>query len=114
MPYKPEKIPAQSTQSGADLYFVLANERIWQGVTGAVQRQQEEKETARCTGTYRASSNATSCGVDTMTAPDRGSRCPRVICASPVPGHGECRCGGAEVVCDTKCEWPTCELGAAF
>ena len=35
-----------------------------------------------------ASSKATSWGVDTMTAPDRGRRCPKLICASPVPAHG--------------------------
>jgi hypothetical protein len=34
---------------------------------------------------HLASSSATSCGVDTMTAPDSGSRCPKPICASPVP-----------------------------
>lgn len=35
-----------------------------------------------------ASIKATSCGVDTMTAPESGSRCPRPICASPVPDMG--------------------------
>jgi plastocyanin len=35
--------------------------------------------------THLASNSATSCGVDTMTAPDSGSRWPNPICASPVP-----------------------------
>jgi hypothetical protein len=34
---------------------------------------------------HRASMSATSCGVDTTTAPESGSRCPSPICASPVP-----------------------------
>ena len=34
----------------------------------------------------RASSSATSCGVDTITAPSTTAFCASVICTSPVPG----------------------------